>query len=217
MSRRTQIPEYEHETIPGLPGDLPDGERILWQGSPSFAALTRRAFHVWKLGAYFAALLGFALVGSLVDGQPLADGLASTARFAVLALGALGVLTFIAWLNSRATVYTLTDQRVVLRYGVALSMAVNLPFKQIESADLQLHEDGTGDISLTIGESEKLGYLLLWPYARPWHFGQRTQPMLRAISRADETGRLFATALRAKTEDTRAAAAPTALPDFEAA
>ena len=50
---------HEHELEPqfGLPEPLPQGERILWQGSPDFAALARSAFHVRMLAVYFLVLL----------------------------------------------------------------------------------------------------------------------------------------------------------------
>ena len=50
--------EYENEPIPGLPGRLPPGERILWQGSPEWRALARTAFHTRLVAGYFAALVG---------------------------------------------------------------------------------------------------------------------------------------------------------------
>ena len=37
--------EYEAEPIRGLPGLLPKGEHIVWQGAPQWQALSRRAFH----------------------------------------------------------------------------------------------------------------------------------------------------------------------------
>ena len=37
--------EYEIEPIPGLPGNLPPGESILWQGSPDWQAFARSVFH----------------------------------------------------------------------------------------------------------------------------------------------------------------------------
>ena len=36
--------EYENEPIRGLPGLLPKGEYIVWQGSPDWRGLARRFF-----------------------------------------------------------------------------------------------------------------------------------------------------------------------------
>ena len=87
--------EYEIEPIRGLPGDLPEGEHILWQGAPSWKRLARDAFKTRWVAGYFAALLLWAAV----DGN--ASGFAMT-----LLVGAAGValLHVLAWLAARATV-----------------------------------------------------------------------------------------------------------------
>ncbi len=189
--------EYENEPIPGLPDRLPAGEELLWQGSPCWKALALRAFHLRSLALYFGLLLVWAVAAGLWEAQPLGELLGSAAR--LLLLGALAALLLggIAWLQRRATVYTITNQRVVIRFGVALPMAVNLPFRAIESAHLKRFRDGTGDISLAVEGSGQLGYLLLWPYARPWHLGERAQPMLRALPEAASVAGLLGTALAA--------------------
>ena len=43
----------------GLPGPLPKGERLLWQGRPALVSLARRAFHVDLVALYFGGLAGF--------------------------------------------------------------------------------------------------------------------------------------------------------------
>ena len=48
--------EYEFEPQFGLPERLPEDEFIVWQGSPDAGALATSAFHLKKLGFYFAAL-----------------------------------------------------------------------------------------------------------------------------------------------------------------
>ena len=48
--------EHEVEPIPGLPGQLPPGERILWQGSPDRRVLARTAFRIPLVIGYFGAL-----------------------------------------------------------------------------------------------------------------------------------------------------------------
>ena len=46
----------------------------------------------------------------------------------LLALTAIGMLTLLAWLSARATVYSVTSHRVIIKGGVALPVTVNLPF-----------------------------------------------------------------------------------------
>ena len=36
--------DFDFESQPGLPKPLPEGETLLWQGSPDSAALAREAF-----------------------------------------------------------------------------------------------------------------------------------------------------------------------------
>ena len=49
--------EYEFEPQYGLPERLPQGEFIVWQGSPDVGALAASAFHIYKLALYFALLI----------------------------------------------------------------------------------------------------------------------------------------------------------------
>ena len=42
--------DFAVEAVPGLPAALPDGERLLGQGTPEWRALAVRALHVRKVG-----------------------------------------------------------------------------------------------------------------------------------------------------------------------
>jgi hypothetical protein len=185
VSGQIRVGEHENEPIRGLPELLPAGEEILWQGAPCWSRLARSVFHVDKLAIYFAAMVAWRVGSALSEGQPTLDVVAAAAPLALLGFAALGILTGIAWLQGRTTVYTLTNRRVVLRFGVALDMAVNLPFARIQSAALKVHRDGTGDIPLLVTDAQRLGYGMLWPHARPWRFGRRVEPMLRAVPDAE--------------------------------
>lgn len=189
-------PAWEHEPIRGLPEPLPPGERILWQGTPSWRALARRALHVDKLALYFALLLLVRGATALADGSGMAGALIAMLELSPLALAALGVLTLLAWLMGRATVYTITDRRVVLRIGIALPLVINLPFKIVRAAGLRTFADGTGDLPLTLAETGKLGFIHLWPHARPWRLS-RPEPMLRAVPDAAQVATILARALAA--------------------
>jgi hypothetical protein len=163
--------EYDLEPIRGLPGNLPEGEHILWQGVPSWKRLARDAFKTRWIAAYFAALLLWAAI----DGN--ASGFAMT-----LAVGAAGLvlLHLLAWLAARATVYTITNRRVVFRFGIALPKCVNLPMAAIAGAGLKRNADGTGDIPLALSGAHRLGYVQFWPHARPWKVAA-PEPMMRAL------------------------------------
>ena len=186
--------EYEREPIPGLPEVPPSGERILWQGAPTWRALARRAFHVRKVAVYFALLVVGSAVADIAGGVALTSALMNAAWLLTLAASAIGLFLLLAWTQSRATMYTVTSRRVVIRFGVALPMTMNIPFSQISSAALRRHADGTGDIPLALASARRVSYLVLWPHVRPWHFG-RVQPMLRAIADAGQVADRLARAL----------------------
>lgn len=188
--------EYESEPIPGLPEALPRGEAILWQGAPDWRSLWRRAFHGRKLAVYFALLLLWVTFSMSADGAPVVAVIARAIQLTLCAAGALAVLAALSYYMSRSTVYTVTTERVVMRFGLALPMAINLPFNIIESVDAKLHDDGSGDFSLRLGARQTMGYAVLWPHARPWRFG-RPEPTLRCVPNADRVASLLSQAMRA--------------------
>ena len=179
--------EYENEPIRGLPGLLPPGERILWQGAPDRRALARTAFHTRLVTGYFVILTGFAIASAAISHSGYL-GVEMT-----IALGVIGVtlLHLLAWGATRTTVYTLTNRRVVLRIGIAVPKCVNLPLGMIGAVDLTTRADGTGDVPLVIAGPAKLGVLALWPHARPGRI-VTPQPMLRAIPDAQTIATLIA-------------------------
>lgn len=166
-------PEYEIEPVRGLPGVLPKGETLLWQGSPDWRILARSVFHTRLVTIWFVAVAGAAF---LAGGKGLL-GAVVTLAVAVLGLAVLGLL---AYGQARTTVYTLTDKRVVMRFGMALPKCVNLPLSLIGQADLRPSSPGHADVALVITERFPLGWLQMWPHIRPWALG-RPQPMLRAV------------------------------------
>ncbi len=194
----------------GLPERLPGGERLLWQGAPDWRRLALDVFHVRGLALYFAAIIAYCLVAAAMDGTPPQDAAVSTAKLAGAALVPIAFLTGYAWLVARSTVYTLTDQRVVLHFGLALPMTINLPFGKLEAAALKPTANGFGDISLLLNSGDKLAYLVLWPHVRPWRL-KRAEPMLRAVADAGRVGQLLARALAASA-DMPVPAAPEAQP-----
>lgn len=184
MSARASVGEYESEPIRGLPERPPPDEPILWQGSPCWRRLARSAFHTRKVAVYFGVLVAWRAASAVAAHEPAVEALVSVARLAALGAVAVGILTGMAWLHARATVYTITSRRVVLRFGVALTLAVNVPFRSLQAASLRAYPDGTGDLPLSVTDAGRLGYAMLWPHARPWRFGREAQPMLRAVPEA---------------------------------
>jgi hypothetical protein len=181
------VREHDIEPIRGLPGDLPPGEQILWQGAPDARIFARSALGAQWIGGYFVLLVGWALV----SGTPL--GALLTAGFGVLAMG---LIYGFALLVARTTVYTITNRRVVLRIGAALSKCINLPLVKLGGADMRNLGAGFGDIALSLEGPSMLGYAMLWPHARPFRLA-KPQPMLRALPNAAEAAGILAKATAA--------------------
>ncbi len=194
---------HEHEFEPqfGLPEVLPAGEKLLWQGSPQWQALAVEVFHARKLAFYFAVILALRAVFVLGDGGSVFDVVKSWAWLAPMAGIAVGIMLVLARLAARTTVYSITDRRVILRIGIVLTVAYNLPFKRIEAAGLMLRgKDGHGDLPITLKKGEQIAILQLWPHARPWHV-VRPQPMLRGLKDAAQVGQILAAAWQASQDE----------------
>lgn len=170
--------EHEFEAAPGLPEPLPAGERILWQGAPDWRTLALQVFHLRQLSIYFALMMGLQAV--YLRGEPAESMLPSLVVSGSMAVLALGTLAFIAWLTARSTMYTLTSRRVVMRIGIVLTITLNLPLRQLRGADLLARTRGVGDLMLALAGRERIGWLHLWPHARPWAL-RDPQPALRCV------------------------------------
>lgn len=183
--------EYDNEPIPGLPGLLPPGEVILWQGSPNWRVLARTAFHTGAVAGYFALLALVALIGgSMIGfGMTVAAGLIGLALLHAIAFG-----------TARTTIYTITNRRIVLRFGMAIPKCINLPLPAIGSIDLRARTHGTGDLLMLLTGKQRLGYIVLWPHAQAWHFNE-PRPMFRAVPDIAKVGMIAARAARAAQGD----------------
>jgi hypothetical protein len=190
--------EHDFEPIRGLPGDLPAGERLLWQGSPRWTRLACDAFHIRAVAAYFSLMLALRTAQTIAGGTPADKAVEQALSVAPLALAAIALIAALAWLNARTTVYSITSRRVVMRFGVALPKAINLPFVIIEGGALKASADGSGDLALTLKAPNKIAFLHLWPHARPWRLAA-PQPTLRAIPDAAAVAATLATAMKAVT------------------
>lgn len=183
--------DFAFEPMPGLPAPLPKGERILWQGRPSTWHLAVDAFGLrWIIGYFVVIVVWRAGVGGAGNG--LAGAFAFGLPYVMLGMAAVAVVLILALAQARSTVYTVTDARVVMRIGAALSVTFNLPYRQIVNACLDLRRDGVGTIALETQGDTRLSYLVCWPHVRPWYFV--TQPALRCIPDAERVARLLAEA-----------------------
>lgn len=187
--------DFAFDVAPGIPAPLPKGEEILWQGRPAVLPLAREAWKLnWVMGYMALIVIWKAGAGWAAGGWKLS--VATGLPYLVLAALLAAVLVFLAWAQSRATIYTVTTARVLMRVG-ALSVTYNIPFAQVASASLDLKPSGTGTIALKTKGGTRLAYMQLWPHVRPWRL-KETEPALRCIPDAEQVARLLAEAAEAR-------------------
>jgi hypothetical protein len=186
---------HEHEFEPefGLPERLPITEKLIWQTSPSVLDTAIHVFHLRKLVLYFTALGLIRIAYLSASGTVLTEALASLLLPFCLALVGMGATFTLAWLTARNTVYTLTDQRIVMRIGIVLTLTYNFPLKLIDSAGIKINESGTGDIPLVLKGDTKIAIVHLWPHARAWKIA-KPEPMLRCLPDVAQKAKSFAQA-----------------------
>ncbi|GLI94837.1 photosynthetic complex putative assembly protein PuhB [Methylocystis echinoides] len=175
-----------------LPEDIPPGERILWHGRPNWIALFRGAYRADFVAGYFILLATWNAIDA--SGAGAAACVIAAARALTIGVAALSLLALLAWASARTALFVITSRRVVMKIGVALQVFYNLPFSQIRSADLRVESDGTGEVTLQLTAGKRIGYLHLWPFARPFHFAD-PEPALRGMAQARQVGEILGRAL----------------------
>jgi Bacterial PH domain len=178
------VHEYDDEPEVGLPEALPKGEQLLWQGSPEWRSMAINVFHVRKVAAYLTVMMLIRGVAVGSDGT-MTQGLIAALWCLPLVLIAVGVITLLAYLSARDTMYSITDKRVIMRIGIALTLSYNIPLKLVQAAGIHVRKDGTGDIPLNLAKGNKIAFLFLWPHAKPWKLSQ-PEPMLRCLPNVSE-------------------------------
>jgi len=188
--------DFAFEPIRGLPERPPEGEVILWQGQPNWLRLTVDSLNVWWILAYFIFLFLWRFI-SVSDLMPIDQALLVSFPFLGLALVVTLLLMLIGFIQAKATVYTITNKRVVMRIGAALTLTLNLPFTEIENAAIASSSKNFGSIAIDTKKHAKFSFLVLWPHVRAWHF-KKPQPSLRCIPNAAEVAEILANAAKAR-------------------
>lgn len=186
------------EPIEGLPELPPEGEQVLWQGRPTALALASDALLMrWVVGCFALLALWRGTVGWERAGpwEALESGAIPLGMGLVLA----GVLLGSAWVMARSAVYTVTNRRIAMRVGAALTVTVNLPYRWIRAADLALSSDCSGTVAFDLLGQPRLSYFALWPHVRPWRM-RDTQPAFRSLPNAEDVANLVALHAQAAVE-----------------
>lgn len=186
--------QFKNLQFKELPAPLPVGERVIWQGKPSFKGLALRSFHIREVAIYFGLLLIWRLWSTWSHGLPAGEAVTSALWLILPAVSGIAVLAGLAWLFQRAACYTITNKRILFQFGVALPMTMNIPLSKIANAALKTYPDGSGSIPLKLSDSDRVSYLLLWPHIRPWRL-RVSEPMLNSIPDAAGVAAKLAEAL----------------------
>jgi hypothetical protein len=199
--------DFSFEPQPGLPKPLPQGEDLLWQGSPDPSVLAREAFKAnWVLGYLLILTVWRASVAFQAGG--FGQSVAVFLPYLVMALAAYALIRLLARAVARAAIYSITSNRVILRIGAALQVTWTVPFTKVASASLATRPmTGTGTIALELLDGQRISYLALWPHLRPG-FGHTVQPAFRCIPDAARVARILSDAAQTRVNEPVVSFAP---------
>ena len=116
--------DFAFEPIRGLPERPPEGEVILWQGQPNWLRLSVDSLNVWWVLGYFIFLFVWRFI-SVSDLMPIYQAVLVSLPFLALGLIVTLLLMLVGFIQANATVYTITNKRVVMRIGAALTVTLN--------------------------------------------------------------------------------------------
>lgn len=191
MSTIYQAPEHEFEAQPGLPEPLPNNERILWQGKPDLKSFALHAAHLQWFALYFAAMVLLKAIAVSRSAGGWSEEWPGFAWALGLSLSAMILLALLTYWSVNATMYTLTNRRLVMRIGIVLTITFNLPLKRLAQAGVHVYPDGSADIPIKLNAEDKIPFLHLWPHARAWKLAH-PEPMIRCVPDGAKVARLFA-------------------------
>ena len=195
--------DFAFEPIPGLPETPPAGEQILWQGAPNPRAFAIEVMRLKPIAIIALLLAGWRLAAGIHDGESAAALTSTLAWTLGSGVAVLALLYTAGHLMAKGTIYTLTSQRLVIRHGVAMPMAINVPFKQIAGAALAAPEraplhallgPATSSIALHMMPGSRASLIALWPHARPFKW-IKPEPALRGLTDGPKVAHLVSSAL----------------------
>jgi hypothetical protein len=187
--------DFAFEPIPGLPEHLPAGEKLLWQGAPEPTAFAIEVMRLRLVAVMIAGLVLWRAAAGFHDGIGGKAVLIVAGGTLVGGCIALALLGLAGWLMARGTIYSITSQRLVIRHGVAMPMAINIPFTKIASAAAAGGVAGSTSIALSLMPGTRSSLVALWPHARPWHL-RRPEPSVRCIADGERVASVLAGALQ---------------------
>ena len=188
--------DFAVEPIEGLPELLPKGEVILWQGRPNWLRLTIESLNLWWVIGYFGLLAAWRFL-TVIDYMPLGTAFSASIPFLFVAAFVGLLLCGVGYIQAKATLYTITNRRVVMRIGAALTLTLNLPFTKIDNAAVAKKRGGFGNIAFETSGDTKFSFFVLWPHARSWYFG-KPQPTLKCIPDIEKVSSILGRAAKSR-------------------
>ena len=198
-------PEHDIEPVPGLPGRLPDGEFIVWQGQPAFKTVMTRLLRARWIAAYFAIAALWSVAVGINNSETAWQFVGRISFIAVAAVILFALMALYARAVAKTSLYTLTNHRVVMRVGIAISASFNLPFAQISGADFRVGSDGSGDVALTLKSGHGLSGSVFFPHQRGGLW-RKLSPQMICLADAKAVAEKLATQLKAYTPTSQATA-----------
>ena len=189
-SRGESVQEAAPDGALSLSENLPNGEQLVWQGRPERRALATRAMYLKYIAFYLVALIAARTGYLILDGESVATWSGMLVWQVLASAFVMLLIVGLAAVYSRTTRYSLTNERLIIKTGAAITIHINLPLQQIIAADLREYSDGTGDITLQVSRAEKLYWLLIWPNVRSWWI-RPLRPVLRGLKDAQAVAHLL--------------------------
>ena len=168
---------------------IPNGESILWKGRPSLWGFSWNLFGLKWITLYLS-MLSIVSVARIFASDFYTAFYVDFLPFFLSGIFASIILIGLAATQTYSTVYIITENRVIIKTGAALSFLISMPFKKIKEVNLQKRGVSIGTISFELLSEKRVPYISCWPSVRPWKF-KRTQPAFSCIGSVDEVATIL--------------------------
>ena len=168
---------------------IPDGESILWKGRPSLWGFSWTLFGLKWLALYLS-ILSIVSIARFFASDFHTAFYFDFLPFFLSGIFASIILVGLATIQAYSTVYIITENRVIIKTGAALSFLISMPFKKIKEVNLQKRGAAIGTISFELFSKKRVPYISCWPSVRPWKF-KKTQPAFSCVGSVDEVATIL--------------------------
>jgi len=168
---------------------IPDGESILWKGKPSLWGFSWNLFGL-KWITFYLSILSVVSIARFFASDFHTAFYIDFLPFFLSGIFASIILIGLAAIQAYSTVYIITENRVIIKTGAALSFLISMPFKKIKEVNLQKRGASIGTISFELFSKKRVPYISCWPSVRPWKF-KKTQPAFSCVRSVEEVATIL--------------------------